>query len=210
MQTEHQAGRRNIDQGAWERHPKLPSHYIRDMKVTFSSKATHIVVQTIKVVKGLIQSIGVKPKYPALGVALAFAQARSDQDDQAALAQMSEKVEWKAWDGFHVEGKEGLRKLFQEQKGREMRQGRTEFEAAAVDEHGGVFERLLDIERIDGIKVRTTQRIFVKGELTEQAPLKLPDGKIKPIWDFVPKIVEVHVLTTEEFVDGKWKKAQED
>merc|ERR1719422_141433 len=163
MQTEHQAGRRNIDQGAWERHPKLASHYVRDMTVTFSSKATHTVVQTIKVVKGLIQSIGVKPKYPALGVALAFAGARSAQDDEAALAQMSEKVEWKAWDGFHVEGKEGVRKLFREMKGREVsRRSRTEFEAAVVNEQGGVFERLLDIERVDGIKVRTTHRIYVR------------------------------------------------
>jgi len=210
MTAEHEAGRRNVDQEKWVRHSKLPRTYQRVMKVLFSTKAKHDVVQTITVEENLIKTIQFKPKYPALAVALAFAGARGAGDEEAALAQMSDKVEWKAWDGFHVEGKEAVRHLFHEQKGREVRTGHTEFEAATVNEQGGVFERLLDIERVDGIKVRTNQRIFVNVELTDEKPLKLADGTVKIIRGLQPKIVEVHVLTTEEMVDGKWAKATED
>lgn len=210
MTTEHEAGRRNVDQEEWAPHSKLPRTYQRTLKVLFSTKATHEVVQTIKVEHNLIKTIQFKPKYPALAVVLAFADARNVGDEEAALAQMSDKVEWKAWDGFHVEGKEAVRHLFHEQKGREVRTGHSEFEAATVNEQGGVFERLLDIERVDGIKVRTNQRIFVKEELTEEKPLKLADGTVKTIRGLRPKIVEVHVLTTEEMVDGTWVKSTED
>lgn len=212
MTKEHEAGRRNVDQEEWRRHSKPNRHrmYQRDMTVMFSTRAKHEVVQTIQVDNGLIKTIQFKIKYPALAVALAFAEARSAGDEEAALAQMSDKVEWKAWDGFHVEGKEAVRHLFHEQKGREVRTGHTEFEAATVNEQGGVFERLLDIERVDGIKVRTNQRIFVKAELIEEKPLKLSDGTVKTIRGLQPKIVEVHVLTTEEMVDGNWVKSTED
>jgi hypothetical protein len=210
METESQAGRKNIDFGPWS-NDNAPDRWKRDMKVTFTSKATHDVVQTVTMAQGLIQKVVMKPKYPALGVALAFADARTKQDDEAALEQMSEKVEWKAWDGFHVEGKEGVRKLFHEQKGREVvRQGRTEFEAATVNEQVGIFERILDIERVDGIKVRTKQKLFIKGELTELEPVNFGNGNIKPIWGVLPKIYEVHVLTTEELIEGKWVKSKED
>lgn len=211
MKCESQEGRKNMEQGTWSQDSLGSNSYTRDVKVTFPSKATHDVVQTVTLVQGQITEVMIKPLYPALSVALAFAEARSNHDDEASLDQMSQNVEWKAWDGFHVEGKEAVRKLFRQQKGREVvRQGRTEFEAATVNEHEGVFERLLDIERVDGIKVKTKQMLFVRGELSEMAPVDVGRGRLKAVWGIAPKIVEVHVLTTEEFVDGKWVKSQED
>lgn len=207
MEEESRNGRKNKNEQPWTRDPLDPSKYRREMKVAFPSKATHEVVQIASVQGGYITSIAVKPKYPALAVAIAFAQARANHDDDAAVEHMAEEVHWKAWDGHVVKGKEAIKRLFREQKGREVkREGTTEFEAAQVNDVGGMFERELFIERVDHIKVKTKQRLYVKGELTEMQPVSNADGSERKCWGMVPKIVEVKVLMCEEMVDGKWVK----
>lgn len=209
MQREASMGRRNHNEEPWVMSEVEPLKFKRGMKVTFPSKATHEVVQTATVQDGQITHIEMKAKYPALSCAIAFAQARASQDDDAALAQMSESIVWKAWDGHEVRGKDAVRRLFREQKGREVkRSGTSEFEAAQVNEAGGCFERELMIERVDGIKVKTKQQLYVMGELGEKAPVDIREGNRRQCWGMVPKIVQVRVLTTEELVDGVWVKCE--
>mmetsp|Transcript_92214 Transcript_92214/g.192831 ORF Transcript_92214/g.192831 Transcript_92214/m.192831 type:complete len:373 (+) Transcript_92214:146-1264(+) len=207
MENEHREGRRNRAEQPWIRWETNPNMFWRECKVTFPSKATHEIMQTATVQNGLITRMVVEPKYPALRCAIRFAQERASTNDEFALDLMAEDVKWITWDGFRCKGKEGVRKLFRDQKGREVkREGTTEFEAAQVNEVGGVFTRDLLIERVDGIKVKTIQQVYVMGVLTEMDPVKLPNGETKTLWGMVPKIVEVRVLASEEMVDGKWVK----
>lgn len=209
-ENERKTGRRNKAESPWVQEVNGTTKYKRDMKVVFPSKATHQVVQTVTCQDGLISHVDVSPKFAALSVALMFEKARSADDDEAALEYMSENVEWKAWDGFHVEGKEAVRKLFRQQKMRETkREGESEFEAANVNETGGVFERSLYIERVDGIKVKSKQRLYVKGELAEMEPVSVGSGEQRTCYGIQLKIVEVKVLATEEMIDGHWIQAND-
>eukprot|EP00429_Kryptoperidinium_foliaceum_P042497 CAMPEP_0176104816 /NCGR_PEP_ID=MMETSP0120_2-20121206/52596_1 /TAXON_ID=160619 /ORGANISM="Kryptoperidinium foliaceum, Strain CCMP 1326" /LENGTH=340 /DNA_ID=CAMNT_0017438925 /DNA_START=61 /DNA_END=1083 /DNA_ORIENTATION=- len=201
--AEMRRGRRNRSETMWTK--EQDGMYKREMKVIFPSKATHQVVQTVVLQAGKIKEIVVKPKYAALSVALKFAVARAKGDDEEALRYMADDVRWKAWDGFHVEGKEGIAKLFREQRMKEVsRHGESEFEAAQVNDQGGVFERLLYVERVDGIKVKAKQRLYVRSELSEVEPVCLAKGEVRKCYGLVPKIIEVKVLATEEMIDGTW------
>jgi len=204
-ERERQSGRRNKFEGEWSLKSEGSTTYTREMKVAFPSGATHRVVQTVTLDNGRISHVEVKPKFPALGTALKFAMARTADDDEEALEQVSDDVEWTAWDGFRVSGKEGLRKLFRDQKVRESkRAGESEFKAVTVNEQGAVFERLLYIERIDGIRVRSTQRLYIQNQLHAMDAVDIGGGLQRKCYGIVPRIVAVRVLATEEMIDGEW------
>merc|ERR1719291_1352005 len=90
------------------------------------------------------------------------------------------------------------------------REGESEFQAISINEHGGIFERLLYIEWVDGIKVRSTQRLYIRGELDEVDPVSISEaGAPRKCYGITMKIVQVQVLATEEMIDGEWSKASD-
>mmetsp|Transcript_50624 Transcript_50624/g.128560 ORF Transcript_50624/g.128560 Transcript_50624/m.128560 type:complete len:328 (+) Transcript_50624:50-1033(+) len=201
------AGRRNREDKPWVQCNSAPHMWSREMKVTFPSRVTHDVIETATLEDGNITRIEMAPKCPALRTAMQFAEARKERDDRKALDLMSVNVSWKTWDGIEVRGKDAVKKLFRDMNGREVkRESTTEFECAQVNEVGGCFVRDLEIERVDGIKVKTKQKLYVMGELSELDPIELPNGGRRKCWGMVPKIVEVYVVTTEEMLHGKWMK----
>jgi len=184
-----------------------PDVYQREIHVAVPRRATHEVVQRATFDGELIKEVVCEPKHPALRVALRFARAQSADDDEAAVEELSDDVGWKAWDGLEVRGKQRMRKFLREQRAREVTcPGESEFQAARYTKHGAHFERLVFIERVDGIKVRGRQRLYVRSEVSHVGSATA-GGRQRRCFGVVRKIAKVEVLPIEEMINGRWRVA---
>jgi hypothetical protein len=183
MDREKEKGRANLQEGSWAEDGPV---YSRALSTQFPRGGLHEVVQSVAIEKGLIKMVEIKPKWKAHQVVIDFAIAREKDNDKTALDFMDTNVTWKTWDNVEITGKEEVEKLMalQRQHG-EKREGLSDFEALGDVTHDyAMFERSLEIQRPDGVKVRSTQTLTVRGD-----PLK---------------IVEVYVHPEEEMKDGNW------
>lgn len=182
MEREHKDGRQNLIEGEWVSEGQ---DFKRELKVLFPNGGTHTVFQTLKFSNGKIAEVVVKPKFEAHVVVLQFAEARNKNDDEAALALMSDEVTWITYENYRVQGKHRVRELLLDMKKiNENRQGLSDFEKRDenVLEHDGRFERTVLIEQPDGEKTRSTQTIVVQDL----------------------KIVTINVVSKEHMIKGKW------
>jgi len=189
LEEEVQHGRRNVEEGQW-----IPAFagsvdsFKRDLTVHFPNGSTHQVIQKVSLQGRRISKIRVEPVHEAHRVVLTFALARKRGDDEAAIRLMSDDVLWRTFDDFSIKGKQEVRQLLQKQRQRqEKRVGMSDFEAIPpITEKGGEFSRKMQIERPDGVKIRTAQTLKVamaKGVL---------------------RITQIHVHSEEMLRDGQW------
>lgn len=183
MDQETQAGRANLVEGDWEEDGEC---YSRELTTKFPRGGLHEVIQSVEVSKRQITTVRIKPKWKAHGVVIDFANLRANGDNEAALEHMADGVRWKTWDNVEVQGKEKVMELMSAQTLHgDKRVGMSDFEALGeVTDEQAIFERAMQIERLDGVKVRATQTLTISGD-----PLK---------------IVEVYMHPEEELKDGSW------
>jgi len=184
MDREKEKGRKNLTEGAWK---KDGDAYSRQLTTKFPRGGLHEVIQSVRISEGKIVEVRITPKWKAHAVVIEFAVAREKGDDQAALAEMAANVEWRTWDNVEVKGKDKVAELMgQQREHNEKREGTSDFEALGdITDELGLFERAMEIQRSDGIKVQSTQTIRVRGN-----PLKID---------------EVYVHPEVEMQDGQWK-----
>jgi hypothetical protein len=183
MNREKEKGRANLTEGQWY---VDGDKYSRELTTRFPRGGLHEVIQSAVISRGYIKEVKIAPKWQAHALAIDFALAREQGDDQTALEKMSASVVWKTWDNAEIAGKAAVAELMAEQRRHgERRDGTSDFEALGdVTAELGIFERAMDIQRSDGVRVCGTQTLTVKGN-----PLK---------------ITEVYVHPETEMKDGQW------
>merc|ERR1719291_711227 len=171
MNREKEKGRANLTEGRWY---VDGDRYSRELTTKFPRGGLHEVIQSAVISRGHIKEVKIAPKWQAHALAIDFALAREQGDDQTALDKMSAGVVWKTWDNAEIAGKAAVEELMAEQRRHaEM----------------GIFERAMDIQRSDGVRVCGTQTLTVKGN-----PLR---------------ITEVYVHPETEMKDGQWVQPAE-
>lgn len=185
LSSEKDKGRANIVESAWRADGEK---YSRDLTTKFPRGGLHEVIQSAVVSRGLIQEMTITPKWAAHALVIDFALAREQGDDQTAVQKMDKNVVWKTWDNAEVTGKSAVAEFMAERRKQgEKRDGISDFEALGeVTEEHGVFERSMDIQRSDGVRVNGTQTLTVA----------LKGGRFK--------ITEVYVHPETELQDGQW------
>merc|ERR1719343_695542 len=130
----------------------------------------------------------ITPKWKSHALVIDFALAREQGDDQTALDKMDKNVVWKTWDNAEIIGKSAVAEFMADRRREgEKREGISDFEALGdVTDELGIFERSMDIQRPDGVRVNGTQTLTVRGN----------HGRFK--------ITEVYVHPEEELKDGQW------
>jgi len=183
MNREKEKGRANLTEGQWH---VDGDKYSRELTTKFPRGGLHEVIQSAVISRGCIKEVSITPKWQAHALVIDFALARERGDDQAALDKMAPNVVWKTWDNAEIAGKAAVSELMAEQRRHgERRDGTSDFEALGeVSDELGIFERAMDIQRSDGVRVCGTQTLTVRGN-----PLK---------------ITEVYVHPETEMKDGQW------
>jgi hypothetical protein len=185
LTSENDKGRVNTVESPWRVDGEK---YSRDLTTKFPRGGLHEVIQSAVISRGLIQEMAITPKWAAHALVIDFALAREQGDDQTALQKMDKNVVWKTWDNAEVTGKSAVAELLAERrKEGEKREGMSDFEALGeVTEEHGIFERSMDIQRADGVRVNGMQTLTVS----------LKGGRFK--------ITEVYVHPEKELQDGQW------
>lgn len=188
MNREKEKGRANLTEGEWY---AVGGKYCRHLTTKFPRGGLHEVIQSAVISRGCIKEVKIMPKWQAHALAIDFALARERGDDQTALEKMAQNVVWKTWDNAEIAGKAAVAELMAEQRRHgERRDGTSDFEALGdVSDELGIFERAMDIQRSDGVRVCGTQTLTVRGN-----PLK---------------ITEVYVHPETEMKDGEWVRPAE-
>ncbi|CAK0873900.1 unnamed protein product [Prorocentrum cordatum] len=158
MNREKEKGRANLTEGQWH---VDGDKYSRELTTKFPRGGLHEVIQSAVISRGCIKEVSITPKWQAHALVIDFALARERGDDQAALDKMAPNVVWKTWDNAEIAGKAAVSELMAEQRRHgERRDGTSDFEALGeVSDELGIFERAMDIQRSDGVRVCGTQTL---------------------------------------------------
>jgi len=185
LSSDKDNGRANIVESPWRADGEK---YSRELTTKFPRGGLHEVIQSAVISRGCIKEMRITPKWKAHATVIDFALAREQGDDQAALDKMDKNVVWKTWDNAEVTSKSAVAEFMAERRrDGEKREGTSDFEALGdVTDELGIFERTMDIQRSDGVRVNGTQTLTVRSK----------GGRCK--------ITEVYVHPDTELKDGQW------